>query len=147
MEADSRPKASAHVESVRDLMRVRHGSSKLLLRQGRVYSAGQAWNGVHETCLRRERFDDSHTTATKACSATAYCGMPSPSWPHPSQLPSSKLCSTPPLKRFTDCRRTTWLRFPADDWFAATGHRGGTGELGKEHIKGGSGAFVIAGGE
>ncbi len=46
-----------------DLMRVRHRLSKLLLRQGRVYSGGQAWNGVHETWLRRQRFDDSHTRA------------------------------------------------------------------------------------
>jgi transposase len=46
-----------------DLMRVRHRLSKLLLRQGRVYSGGQAWNGVHETWLRRQRFDDSHTAA------------------------------------------------------------------------------------
>ncbi len=46
-----------------DLMRVRHRLSKLLLRHGRVYSGGQAWNGVHETWLRRQRFDDSHTTA------------------------------------------------------------------------------------
>ena len=46
-----------------DLMRVRHRLSKLLLRQGRVYSGGQAWNGVHETWLRRQRFDDVHTRA------------------------------------------------------------------------------------
>jgi transposase len=46
-----------------DLMRVRHRLSKLLLRHGRVYSGGQAWNGVHETWLRRQRFDDSHTRA------------------------------------------------------------------------------------
>jgi transposase len=46
-----------------DLMRVRHRLSKLLLRQGRVYSGGHAWNGVHETWLRRQRFDDSHTAA------------------------------------------------------------------------------------
>ena len=37
--------------------------SKLLLRQGRVYSGGHAWNGVHETWLRRRRFDDTHITA------------------------------------------------------------------------------------
>ena len=43
-------------------MRVRPRLSKLLLRQGRVYSGGHAWNGVHETWLRRQRFDDSHTT-------------------------------------------------------------------------------------
>lgn len=46
-----------------DLMRVRHRLSKLLLRQGRVYSGGQAWTGVHETWLRRQRFDDAHTGA------------------------------------------------------------------------------------
>jgi transposase len=64
----------AEVEAVRDLvraredaradlMRVRHRLSKLLLRQGRVYCGGQAWNGVHETRLRRQRFDDAHTSA------------------------------------------------------------------------------------
>ena len=46
-----------------DLMRVRHRLSKLLLRQGRVYSGGKAWTGVHEAWLRRQRFDDAHTTA------------------------------------------------------------------------------------
>ena len=46
-----------------DLMRVRHRLSKLLLRQGRIYSGGHAWNGVHETWLRRQRFDDAHTAA------------------------------------------------------------------------------------
>jgi transposase len=49
-----------------DLMRVRHRLSKLLLRQGQVYSGGQAWSGVHETWLRRQRFDDSHTQAAFA---------------------------------------------------------------------------------
>jgi transposase len=44
-----------------DLMRVRHRLSKLLLRQGRVYSGGQAWTGLHETWLRRQRFEDAHT--------------------------------------------------------------------------------------
>jgi transposase len=28
-----------------------------------VYSGGQAWNGVHETWLRGQRFDDCHTRA------------------------------------------------------------------------------------
>lgn len=62
----------AEVEAVRDLvraredargdlMRVRHRLSKLLLRQGRIYSGGRAWTGVRETWLRRQRFDDSHT--------------------------------------------------------------------------------------
>jgi hypothetical protein len=56
-----------------DLMRVRHRLSKLLLRQGRVYSGGQAWNGVHETWLRRQRFDvptpprPSITTSMRSC--------------------------------------------------------------------------------
>jgi hypothetical protein len=44
-------------------MRVRHRLSKLLLRHGRVCSGGHAWNGVHEVWLRRQRFDDLHTTA------------------------------------------------------------------------------------
>jgi transposase len=46
-----------------DLMRVRHRLSKLLLRRGRVYSGGQAWTGLHEIWLRRQRFDDPHTAA------------------------------------------------------------------------------------
>lgn len=45
-----------------DLMRARHRLSKLLLRQGIVYS-GKAWTGVHEQWLRRQRFDDHHTQA------------------------------------------------------------------------------------
>jgi transposase len=46
-----------------DLMRVRHRLSKLLLRQGRMYSGGQAWTGLHEIWLRRQRFDDAHVAA------------------------------------------------------------------------------------
>lgn len=46
-----------------DSMRVRHRLSKLLLRHGRVYSGGQAWTGLHEIWLRRQCFDDHHTTA------------------------------------------------------------------------------------
>jgi transposase len=45
-------------EDVRgDLMRARHRVSKLLLRQGIVYSGGSAWTGVHLVWLRRQRFD------------------------------------------------------------------------------------------
>lgn len=45
-------------EDVRgDLMSARHGLSKLLLRQGIVYSGGKAWTGVHDTWLRQQRFD------------------------------------------------------------------------------------------
>jgi transposase len=40
-----------------DLMRARHRLSKLLLRQGIVYSGGQAWTGAHQMWLRRQRFD------------------------------------------------------------------------------------------
>jgi transposase len=40
-----------------DLMRARHRLSKLLLRQGIVYSGGQAWTGTHDAWLRRQRFD------------------------------------------------------------------------------------------
>jgi transposase len=39
-----------------DLMRARHRLSKLLLRQGIVYSGGQAWTGAHDAWLRRQRF-------------------------------------------------------------------------------------------
>jgi transposase len=45
-----------------DLMRARHRLSKLLLRQGIVYSGGQAWTGVHDQWLRRQRFDNRATT-------------------------------------------------------------------------------------
>jgi transposase len=40
-----------------DLMRCRHRLSKLLLRQGIVYSGGQAWTGTHELWLARQHFD------------------------------------------------------------------------------------------
>jgi transposase len=40
-----------------DLMRARHRLSKLLLRQGIVYSGGQAWTGAHDVWLRRQHFD------------------------------------------------------------------------------------------
>jgi transposase len=40
-----------------DLMRARHRLSKLLLRQGVVYSDGQAWTDAHDAWLRRQRFD------------------------------------------------------------------------------------------
>jgi transposase len=42
-----------------DLMRARHRLSKLLLRQGIVYSGGRAWTGAHDAWLRRQRFDAS----------------------------------------------------------------------------------------
>ncbi|MEU4288395.1 IS110 family transposase [Kribbella sp. NPDC026596] len=42
-----------------DLMRARHRLSKLLLRQGIVYSGGQAWTGAHDAWLRRQSFDSA----------------------------------------------------------------------------------------
>ena len=45
-------------EDVRgDLMRARHRLSKLLLRQGIVYTGGRPWTGVHDVWLRGQRFD------------------------------------------------------------------------------------------
>jgi transposase len=41
-----------------DLMTARHRVSKLLLRQGIVYSGGKAWTGRHELWLRARRFDN-----------------------------------------------------------------------------------------
>jgi transposase len=46
-----------------DLMRVRHRLSKLLLRQGIVYSGGTPWTCVHESWLRKQRFADHHLKA------------------------------------------------------------------------------------
>jgi transposase len=44
-------------EDVRgDLMSARHRVSKLLLRQGIVYSGGKAWTGVHDLWLGKQRF-------------------------------------------------------------------------------------------
>lgn len=40
-----------------DLMRARHRLSKLLLRHGIVYYGGNAWTGVHDVWLRRQRLD------------------------------------------------------------------------------------------
>jgi transposase len=47
-------------EDVRgDLMSARHRLSKLLLRQGIVYSGGKAWTGVHQVWLNSQRFESS----------------------------------------------------------------------------------------
>ncbi|AFC47359.1 TnpA family transposase [Mycobacterium intracellulare MOTT-02] len=47
-------------EDVRgDLMTARHRLSKLLLRQGIVYSGGRAWIREHQRWLRRQRFDNA----------------------------------------------------------------------------------------
>lgn len=45
-------------EDVRaDLMRARHRTSKLLLRQGIVWSGGTAWTGAHHGWLGQQRFE------------------------------------------------------------------------------------------
>jgi transposase len=45
-------------EDVRgDLMSARHRTSKLLLRQGIIWSGGTAWTGAHHDWLRRQHFD------------------------------------------------------------------------------------------
>ena len=41
-----------------DLMRTRHRLSKLLLRQGIVYSGGQPWTGRHDLWLRSQTFGE-----------------------------------------------------------------------------------------
>ena len=46
----------AREDSRGDLMRARHRLSKLLLRQGIVYSGGRAWTDAHDGWLRRQRF-------------------------------------------------------------------------------------------
>ena len=50
-------------EDVRgDLMRARHRTSKLLLRQGTVWSGGTAWTVAHHDWLRRQTFSQSALT-------------------------------------------------------------------------------------
>jgi transposase len=44
-------------------MRARHRTSKLLLRQGVVYSGGTAWTAAHHEWLRRQRFAQPALTA------------------------------------------------------------------------------------
>jgi transposase len=47
-----------------DLMRARHRLSKLLLRQGIVYSGGKAWTGRHHVWLRSQHLDTALTQFT-----------------------------------------------------------------------------------
>ncbi|GAA5006284.1 transposase [Actinopolymorpha pittospori] len=47
-----------------DLMRARHRLSKLLLRQGIVYCAGQAWTGAHHTWLAHQHFETAAVAMT-----------------------------------------------------------------------------------
>ena len=60
-------------EDVRaDLMRTRHRLSKLLLRQGIVYSDGQPWTGRHDLWLRSQAF---HESARQLAFESAYEAM------------------------------------------------------------------------
>ncbi len=49
----------AREDSRSDLMSARHRLSKLLLRQGIVYSGGKAWTTTHDRWLRGQRFDQT----------------------------------------------------------------------------------------
>ena len=62
-EEDARDLFRARDDARVDLMRARHRLSKLMLRQGIVYSGGKAWNGVHERWLRSQRFELPGTRA------------------------------------------------------------------------------------
>ena len=53
----------AREASRQDLMRARHRLSKLLLRQGIVYTDGKAWTQAHDRWLGRQRFDLAGTRA------------------------------------------------------------------------------------
>jgi transposase len=52
---DARDLVRAREATRADLMRARHRLSKLLLRQGIVYSRGKAWTAQHERWLRQQR--------------------------------------------------------------------------------------------
>jgi len=58
-----------------DLMTPRHRVSKLLLRQGTVYSGGNAWTGKHELWLQQQRFDAPglQLAYDSACDAMLAC--------------------------------------------------------------------------
>ena len=58
-----------------DLMTARHRVSKLLLRQGIVYSDGKPWTGRHELWLRRQRFNVAglQLAYDSACEAMLTC--------------------------------------------------------------------------
>jgi transposase len=55
-----------------DLMRARHRLSKLLLRQGIVYSEGHAWTDRHDAWLRRVGREELSAAATRATFESDY---------------------------------------------------------------------------
>ena len=88
-------------EDVRaDLTSARHRLSKLLLRQGIVYSGGAAWTGPHDRWLRAQRHErvfDTPGWAPRSTSPTTRCWPPrrggtgwtrrSPRWPPTAPTP------------------------------------------------------------
>ena len=56
-----------------DLMRARHRLSKLLLRQGIVYSGGQPWTGRHDRWLRTQAFDRGRVCSWRSSPPTRRC--------------------------------------------------------------------------
>jgi transposase len=57
-EESTRELVRAPEDAWADLMRTRHRVSKLLLRQGIVYSGGQTWTGQHDGWLRAQHFPE-----------------------------------------------------------------------------------------
>ncbi|MEO5710724.1 MAG: IS110 family transposase [Nocardioidaceae bacterium] len=68
----SRDLVRAREDARGDLMRARHRLSKLLLRQGFVYSGGQAWTGKHDVWLRRVGREELSAAATRATFESDY---------------------------------------------------------------------------
>lgn len=95
----------------RDLMSARHRVSKLLLRQGIVYYESKAWTKVHDTWLRRQRFeipglqlayDTAYDTMTAAVDRRCTAGISEFEAPRPGRdSPSS---SAPRGSRRWSCR-------------------------------------------
>ena len=92
-----------------DLMRARHRVSKMLLRQGIVYSGGDAWTKVNDNWLRGQRFDQqsrqlTYDSAYEAMVLTVDVGIvsigPSMRWlptaPTPRWCAGSAACAASP---------------------------------------------------
>ena len=62
-EESARDLVRAREAARQDLMRSRHRVSKLLLRNGIVYSGGKAWTELQDRWLRQQRFDQAPTQA------------------------------------------------------------------------------------
>ncbi|CAG7631693.1 IS110 family transposase [Rhodococcus opacus] len=62
-EESARDLVRAREAARQDLMRSRHRVSKLLLRNGIIYSRGKAWTELRDRWLRQQRFDQAPTQA------------------------------------------------------------------------------------